>query len=303
MRDNLFKICSLVSILFFFTSCGKSINGSSDEKFYKSLEEISISLNGEKREQFDDAIYTIVNNSTHYKSMLSDEESSEKEAADFKYMLKGKTANQIIKLGNRIYDENEKKKLDDAKWDIDGLYNEIERKESQFEVRSVITGNNINQENLKIIITNNSSIACTTLYVEGEMIRKNRTIPLFEVNYGLSAGEEGMEPGEEFFWTIDPTNDKDWSYDYPNDATLNLRIRNVKDYDRKTHYFDTDYDREELSTLLEKYPQFKREEEKLTKEPTKLENDENSIEKLNQILEKYKDVPKEEYPQFETKED
>lgn len=112
----------LVVITFLFASCTKHIDTSSDEKVRTSVTEIKSSLGDEKKKQFKEAMQLIIMNGMNLEGLLSGESDGDDMVQEYKDLLDGKTADEVIEEGQRILAKMEAKKKAEAKLEIEELY-------------------------------------------------------------------------------------------------------------------------------------------------------------------------------------
>lgn len=266
------KCTLLISILaILLTSCTKKIDGSSEETLKSSIEEIKSSLDAEKKEKFEEALTLFMFHGIDFANILED--GGEKTITDIKSSLDGKTANDIIAEGEKIKKEIERKKKEQAKIEIDELYEKralanqdrlmlekFEIKRSRFYIRKSGTYYITEEPVIELTVYNGTDKAVSRAYFTGTLASPNRSIPWLkdDFNYSISGG---LEPGEEVTWSLAPNRFGEWaSVDAPKDAILTVEVNRLDGPNGEEIYSVNnfgEYEQERLDELLASYPEFK----------------------------------------------
>lgn len=260
-------------IAILLSSCAKKIDGSSDEAMKASIEEIKTSLNDDDKEKFEEAMQLIVLQELDFGKLMTDD-NAETAISDMKAKLDSKTAEDIISKGETIRAEIERKKKEQAKSEIDELYQKMEQTEkdkkslSKFEVKRsrfykqkkgtyYITEEPI----IELTVMNGTDEAVSRAYFTGTLASPNRSVPWVkdDFNYEISGG---LEPGEEVTWHLAPNMFSDWGdVDAPKDAILTVDVTQLNGPSGEEIYSATNFGEDEqqrLEELLTDYPEFKK---------------------------------------------
>ena len=255
------------------SSCAKKIDGSSEEAMKTSIEEITKSLDDEKKEKFQESMQLIMFQGLDF-AQLMQEGGVEDAAADMKSKLDGKTADDIIAEGEKIQAEIERKKKEQAKGEIEELYQKMAQAENdkemlaKFEVKRSRfykrkTGTYYVQEEpiIEITVMNGTDKAVSRAYFLGTVASPNRSVPWIkeDFNYEISGG---LEPGEEVTWYLTPNMFSDWGkVDTPKDAVFTVDVTQLNGADGEEMYSVNNFgedEKERLEELISNYPEFKK---------------------------------------------
>jgi len=256
-----------------FTSCAKKIDGTSEETMEISIEEIKKSLNDDKKKKFEESLELIIFHGFDFGKILQ-EGGAEKTLADFKSKIDGKTASDIIAEGERIKQEIENEKKEQAKSEIEELYKKKAKAESdrknlaKFEVKKSRFYKRKDGEfyvtkepTIELTVFNGTDQAISRAYFTGTLASPNRSVPWLkeDFNYQISGG---IEPGEEATWYLAPNMFSVWgTVEAPKDALLKVEVKQLNDANGEVLYsidiFGED-ETERLAELLKSYPEFKR---------------------------------------------
>lgn len=260
----------IVALLFVFTSCEQKIDGSSEESFEHSMDEIKASLKGEEKENFKKAVAFIAFNNIDLKEVFSGESDSEEIQKSITERLDGMTAKEVIAEAERLRSQLEAKKKEEAKEELQSLYEKRDLLSKNKE--KLMTAVTISKERfykyrptrysspkavIEFTIKNNLEVAISRAYFMGELSSPGRSVPWIKdsFNYEISGG---LEPGEEKKWSLEPNILSDWSdVSAPDDAVLSVEAVGLEGVDGEVLYsldVFSDTDQERLDEILEKYP-------------------------------------------------
>jgi len=267
------KFCGLVIFAILLISCAKKIDGSSEEAMSKSIQEISKSLNEDKKEEFQDALQLLMFHGLDF-GYLMQEGGAEGAISDIKTMLDGKTANDVISEGEIIKAEIERKKKEQAKGEIEELYEKMKQadidkkmlekfevKRSRFYKRKSGTYYITEDPIIELTVLNGTDHAISRAYFTGTIASPERSVPWLkdDFNYQISGG---LEPGEEVSWSLAPNSFSDWGkVDAPKDAIFTVEVVKIDGPDGEVLYSTRGFgedEEERLEELLKAYPEFKK---------------------------------------------
>lgn len=254
-------------------SCAKKIDGTSEETMKTSIETIKKSLSDEEKKEFEEALQLIMFHGLDFGKLLQDD-GAEETVTDFKSKIDGKTASDIISEGKKIMEEIERKKKEQAKSEIEELYEKkakaesdriklakFEVKRSRFYKRKSGTYYVTEEPIIELTVLNGTELAISRAYFTGTLSSPNRTVPWLkdDFNYQISGG---LEPGEEATWYLAPNMFSDWGpVKAPKDAVLTVEVKKLDDANGEELYsvniFGED-EAERLNELLNSYPEFKK---------------------------------------------
>lgn len=263
----------LGAIVILLSSCAKKIDGSSEEAMKSSIEEITKSLDDEKKEKFEEAMMLIMFHGIDFGELM-EESAAEESILDMKSKLDGKTADDIIAEGEKIQAEIERKKKEQAKGEIEELYEKnaqaekdkqmlakFEVKRSRFYKRKQGTYYVTEEPIIELTVMNGTDKAVSRAYFTGTLASPNRSVPWIkdDFNYQISGG---LEPGEEVTWYLAPNVFSDWGeVDAPKDAVLTVEVKKLDGPDGAEMYSINNFgeaEQERLEELLANYPEFKK---------------------------------------------
>lgn len=268
MKTNLLLFLVTITL---FTSCQKKIDGSTDEKMKTSIEEIKSSLTEEKRKQFEESMQLIVFQGLDIQSIMKGGAGGDA-VNDIKSKIDGKTAVDIIAEGNKIKEEIEKKKKEQAKQEIEELYlkksqtekdkimlSKFQIKRSRFYKRKMGDYSDTEEPIIEMTVLNGTDQAISRAYFTGILSSPGRSVAWLkdDFNYSISGG---LEPNEEVNWTLAPNMFSDWGkVKVPKDAIFTVQLTRLDGADGNEIYslnnFDTDAE-ERFEELLKSYPEF-----------------------------------------------
>ncbi|MDD4848881.1 MAG: hypothetical protein PHR53_09000 [Bacteroidales bacterium] len=262
----------LVVFAFFLSSCAKKIDASSEETMQSSIEEIMKSLDDEKKEKFEESLQLIMFQSIDFDELLQDG-GTDNTFSGMKSKVDGKTADDIIAEGEKIQAEIERQKKEQAKGEIEELYQKMGQAKkdklmlAKFEVKRARfykrkdTYLEIEEPIIELTVMNGTDKAVSRAYFTGTLASPNRSIPWIkdDFNYEISGG---LEPGEEVTWYLAPNMFSDWGdVNAPKDAILTIEVKQLDGADGEEMYsvncFGED-EQERLKELLANYPEFQK---------------------------------------------
>ena len=260
-------------IAILLSSCAKKIDGSSEEAMKSSIEKIKNSLDDEKKEKFEESMKLIMFNGLDFGKLMQ-EGGAEETVSDMKSKLDGKTADDIIAEGAKIQAEIERKKKEQAKGEIEELYQKMKQAEkdkkmlAKFEVkrsrlykRKKGTYYVTEEPIIELTVMNGTDKAVSKAYFTGTLASPNRSVPWIkdDFNYEISGG---LEPGEEVNWYLAPNMFSDWGkIDAPKDAVLTVDLKQLDGPNGEEMYSVNNFgedEQERLEKLLADYPEFKK---------------------------------------------
>jgi hypothetical protein len=267
------KALFLITITFLFVSCAKRIDTSSEEKMQASIAEVKMSLDDQKKKEFEEALQLIILNGMNLEGLLKGETNEDDMIQGYKDLLDGKTADEVIEEGQRIRAEMEAKKKAEAKSEIEELYamqkeakenkkmlEKFEIKRSRFYKRKQGEYYITEQPIIELTVFNGTGHAISRAYFTGTLASPDRSVPWLkdDFNYEISGG---LEPGEEVTWYLAPNEFSDWgTVDAPRDAILTVEVNQLDGPDGERLYSVWDFDEDDhqrLEALLDDYPEFR----------------------------------------------
>ncbi|MEP0133102.1 MAG: DUF6694 family lipoprotein [Eudoraea sp.] len=131
MKYNYFYVLIL---LLLFISCAKKIDSTSDESYQTSIENLKKSLSDEEKIKFEESLQKIALENVE---SLADLSNAEKFIEDVRTKLDGMSYEDVIKEGERIQKIIDEKNREQAKLEIEELYEKMDSstKDVLFEVR------------------------------------------------------------------------------------------------------------------------------------------------------------------------
>lgn len=268
------KVTLLLGVIaILLSSCAKKIDGSSEEAMKSSIEEIKKSLDDEKKQKFEESMKLIMFSGLDFGKLMQ-EGGAEEAASDMKSKLDGKTADDIIAEGEKIQAEIERKKKEQAKGEVEELYQKMaqaekdkemlakfEVKRSRFYKREKGTYYVTEEPIIELTVMNGTDKAVSRAYFTGTLASPNRSVPWIkdDFNYEISGG---LEPGEEVTWYLAPNMFSDWGkVDAPKDAVFTVDVTQLDGPDGEEMYSVNNFgedEQERLEELLADYPEFKK---------------------------------------------
>jgi hypothetical protein len=271
MKQVKFSIIAILVLI--MSSCAEKIDTTTDETMKESVKKVKESLEGEKKEKFENSLKLLMFSGMDFKQILSDGD-PDKTVNDMKSLIDGKTADEIIAEGEKIQKEIDRKKKEQAKGEIDELYEAKEKansdrsmlakfevKRSRFYIRTSGTYYVTKQPVIEMTVMNGTGQAISRGYFKGTLSSPNRSIPWLkdDFNYEISGG---LEPGEEVTWYLEPNMFSDWGkVDAPKDAILTISVNQLDGANKETLYSINNFgesEQERLDKLLASYPDLKK---------------------------------------------
>ncbi|WP_394906088.1 DUF6694 family lipoprotein [uncultured Mesonia sp.] len=266
-------ILCLTFIALTLTACSKKIDASTDEAMKSSVEEIENSLSEEKKEEFTSALQLVMMSNLNLGDVLSGDTDVDKSLSNIKDKLDGKSADDIIQLAEDIRAENERKKKEQAKIEIQELLQKKEKakkdrialqkfevKRSRFYKRKSGIYYVTEEPIIELTVLNGTNHPVSRAYFTGTLTSPDRSIPWIkdDFNYTISGG---LEPGEEVTWYLAPNTFSDWGdVDASKDAILTVETNQIDGPNEETLYSVNSFgerEQERLKELLKSYPEFK----------------------------------------------
>ncbi|MEC9041453.1 MAG: DUF6694 family lipoprotein [Pseudomonadota bacterium] len=265
MQKNLLKGIILSASLALAACSEPTVNASNDEDLKASIEAIQSSLEPAKREQFNEAIFTIVGSGMDLKAVMTGEVTAEDLARNMMARLDGKTADQVITEAQIIVQEREAKQKAQALQEIADLEEKraaAEASEAELEKFQVISSRLYKRERgytetpiIELSVVNGTGKPISRVFFEGVVASPGRSVPWIEDTFNYSI-PGGLEPGESADWSLAPNRFSGWGTDVPGDAILTLKTYKIEGpgYSVPENSF-SERDQERLDILKEKYPQ------------------------------------------------
>jgi hypothetical protein len=262
------KISLFVYLIFLLVSCSYRIDGSSEENYKQSLENLRKSLSTKEVADLDEALRKIAFQDVQSLTDLTD---AEKFLEDVRTKLDGMSYDEIIEEGDRVQKIIDERNKEQARLEIEELYSKMKssKKDSielaKFKVEKsrfykrksgnfYITYDPI----IDLVVYNGTDRAISRAFFKGILKSQERTIPWLveDFNYEISGG---IEPGEQANWKLAPNSFSEWGkVDAPKDAIFTVLVTKLNDADgEKLFSIDFDeQDKERLEELLNDYPEF-----------------------------------------------
>lgn len=252
----------LLVILFFATSCTKTIDGSSKEAMKSSIESMKESLDDKKKEQFEEAMKLLVFGDG-LKGLAGGLEGIQKK-------LDGKTADEVIAEGEKIKKAKAEKEKAEAKELIDKLYEAKAKAEAtKKELAKVkVLKASFHKEDqmgmyekpiIDLSIENGSQHVIANIVFAAELTSEGRSVPWVKDSFSYDVAG-GLEVGEKSNWSLAPNMFSKWGEtDAPKDSKLSLEVISIEN--SKGEAIKVGFDKEsqkQLDELLAKYPEFKK---------------------------------------------
>jgi hypothetical protein len=263
---SVFALFALLMIV----SCTPSIDGSSEETFQASVKKMKEGLSDEDKAAFEEALQLMAMDGFSFADPLQGEKGAEKILEDYTEALDGLTASEVIAKGEAIKAEQERKKKEQARLEIEELYQKKQDAETQ---KEQLQGFEVTQSKfykrkdyfgspepiIELTVKNGTSSAISRAYFKGTLASPNRSVPWLtdDFNYQIAGG---LEPGESTTWNLAPNQFSDWgTVNAPKDAILTVEVLRIDGPDGEALYSTLEFGAEEaerLHTLLENYPEF-----------------------------------------------
>jgi hypothetical protein len=209
----------IIAASLIFCSCKseKTIDGTTEESFKKSIEQVKKELPADQREDFEKAIMATALEGTNLFQAAADGEGLKRKIRD---RLDGKTAKDILARAEdlrsaRQEQQNEQilkeieeltKKEEDAKKALAELKAfSIDKSRFYFDDSGYST-----KPIIELTVTNNTKSPISRAYFRGVLATPGRAVPWVEddFNYSISGG---LEAGETAVWSLAPNMFGDWS--------------------------------------------------------------------------------------------
>jgi hypothetical protein len=274
-KNDIVKNATLILgvIAIFLTSCAKKIDGSSEEAMRSSIDDIKKSLDDTEKEKFEESMKLIMFQGLDFAQLMR-EGGAEEAASDMKSKLDGKTADDIIAEGDKIKIEIERKKKEQAKGEIEELYEKMDRaekdkqlladfqvKRSRFYKRKNGTYYVTAEPIIELTVFNGTDKAISRAHFAGTLASPKRSVPWVKEDFSYAI-PGGLEPGEEATWRLAPNMFSDWGkVDAPKDAVLTVEVKRLDGPDGEELYSIDHFGKQEqerLEALLADYPEFKK---------------------------------------------
>lgn len=256
--------------LLLMVSCTPAIDGSSEENYQASVKKIKEGLTDEDKAAFEEALQLIAMDGLSFADLLQGEKGGENILSDFTEALDGLTATEVIARGEAIKAEQERKKKEQARLEIEELYQkkrDAETQKAQLQAFEVTQSKYYKRKDyfgslepiIELTVKNGTPSAISRAYFKGTLASPNRSVPWLtdDFNYQISGG---LEPGESTTWKLAPNQFSDWgTVAAPKDAILTVEALQIDGPDGEALYSTREFGAEEeerLSTLLESYPEF-----------------------------------------------
>jgi hypothetical protein len=268
------KITVLLGVIaILLSSCAKKIDGTSEEAMKSSIEEIKKSLDDDKKEKFEESMKLIMFHGFDFRKLMQGG-GAEETVLDMKSKLDGKTADDIISEGEKIKAEIERKKKEQAKGEIEELYQKMEQaekdkimlakfevKRSRFYKRKQGTYYVTEEPIIELTVMNGTDKAVSRANFTGTLASPHRSVPWIKDNFNYKISG-GLEPGEEVTWYLAPNMFSDWGkVDAPKDAVLTVEVKQLDGPNGEEMYSVNNFgenEQERLEKLLANYPEFKK---------------------------------------------
>jgi hypothetical protein len=266
-------ILGLTFIALTLTACSKKIDASTDEAMKSSVEEIKNSLSDEKKEKFTSALQLVMLSDINLGDLMNGKTSVDEGLSGIKAKIDGKSADEIIRLAEEIRAEQERKKKEQAKIEIQELLQKKEKakkdrialqkfevKRSRFYKRKSGTYYVTEEPIIELTVLNGTNHPVSRAYFTGTLTSPDRSIPWIkdDFNYSISGG---LEPGEEVTWYLAPNAFSDWGdVDAPKNAILTVETNQIDGPNEEILYSVNTFgekEQERLKELLKSYPEFK----------------------------------------------
>lgn len=261
-------------IIILISSCVKKIDGSSEESLKSSIEEIKSSLSDDKKDKFEESMELIVLHGLDFSEIREEDWSIKESASNIMAQLDGKTADDIIEEGERIQTEIERRKKEQAKIEIEELYNKMKQaendksmlkkfevKRSRYYTRKSGTYYITIEPIIELTVLNGTDKAVSRAYFTGTLASPNRSVPwlIEDFNYQISGG---LEPNEEVNWRLAPNRYGKWGdVEAPQDAVLTVEVKRLDGPDGEEMYSIDNFgeiEQQRLEALLSNYPEFRK---------------------------------------------
>lgn len=232
-------IVSMAAIAF-LSACGAKVDTSSPDKFSASIAKIEADLSPEKKAQFHDALVAIAFDSADpTNTMFSNAPSTSPIFAAAGDKIKGKSADEIIKLGYTtrigLLDQELAKdaaaiqSAKAARQKVAAVFDNILIQNPRYYVDH--SNEFMAQPTIAFRIENNSKVPVKHIYLHGTLASPGRSIPWVDedINYEF---EGGLEPGESQSLDLQPNAFSDWApkdtFAGRDDLNLKLTLTNVE---------------------------------------------------------------------------
>ena len=257
-KKRIFVLFILLMSLIVVSCGGPKIDGSSQEKFDKSLKKMNEKLTEDEKDKLTEAMIAIAFENLDFEDLLFAD--TEDYSDEIKEKLDGKTAKQIISEGDRIKREkalaeiSELKEKEKEVKESQVYLKKIEISKAKFYKRKEMFGV---QPIIEFSAKNGLDEAISKIYCRGTISSPERSVPWFvdEFNYNISGG---LEPGESANWSLAPNIFSDWAdAKNPKGSIFTIEVLQVDGANGEILYTTLEFsleDKERLSELLEEYP-------------------------------------------------
>lgn len=226
MRRLLLILC----VLFVTAGCTPTIDAGDDEALEESIEEVADSLSDDEREEFEEALFTLLFSGAG--DMLLDPDADDDEIdRRMRESIDGMTAREVIaeaeEVQREVEEERARREAKRKERERQQALQEIEElKEAREQARQaraqldefVVDRSRFYKESrryggdrprIDLAVTNGTDYAISRAYFEGTLSTPGRSVPWLEetFNYSISGG---LEPGESAEWNLSPNQFSEW---------------------------------------------------------------------------------------------
>lgn len=223
------------------SGCGEpTIDGSTEESFKASVNQIKNTLPEQKQDEFQEAVMLLSFSQVDFSNILQEGASGIESAAQkSRRKLDGKTADQVLseaedvlikrKARERTQSLNEIKELEKKKI-------EAEQAKENLKDFSVVRSrfykhkseySYIDKPVIELTVKNGTGNAVSRAYFKGTLASPGRSVPWLQESFNYSI-PGGLEPGEEATWKLAPNMFSDWgSVEAPDDAVLTVTVEQL----------------------------------------------------------------------------
>lgn len=261
----------LIGVALIIAGCGEPrLDGSSESAMKASAAKITNSLDGTKKQRFQEAVQLVALSQVDMQAVLAGKQNLEGAYGGMIASLDGKTADEVIAQADQIKAEREAREKAQALKEIAELEAEQANAESaktelaKFEVlksRFYLEEQEYTYRKkplIELAVKNGTAKPVSRAYFKGTIATPGRAVPWLveEFNYSIPGG---LESGESANWTLAPNMFGEWAkVDVPSDAVFTVEVIKLDGADSKSMYDASglsESKKERLEKLKAKYPE------------------------------------------------
>lgn len=270
------KVLWMLVLLLTLSSCQKEIDGSSEEAFKQSIDEMKGGMTDAEEEEFNEALMIVAMKDLDFGAMMAGVQDGESMMQDARRSLEGKSAEEIVAWADEI---RARRAEEEKRREEEQLEQEIaDTEEAVEQLRTLKKQAEAAQANLKkftvtearfykrkqryggpqpvieLKVTNNTDQPVARAYFNGTLKSPGRAVAWHEDTFNYSI-PGGLEPGESAHWKLEPNMFSDWGSAEAGEAAM-LKVEVIRlDGPNEETLFDasgwSDEEERRLTTLVE----------------------------------------------------